>query len=177
VAEPRTKRTTQLAAEVVNHGSNLANEELFQRIFGRLHRYFLRVVRDPNEAEDCLQETLVILAASLREAKFDPTYSFNTWIWLKARTVYAQWCRDRSKRMGELPDVPAEESGLGEVVDARLDARLLLDQLGEESYEIFILYYEGGLTLGEVAELVGRHPQTIRARIDQAHRLIEQLGG
>ena len=169
--------TTHLAADVVNYANQLANEELFERIVERIHRYFLKVLRDENEADECLQETLVVLAKSLREGKYDSSRSFNTWIWVKARSIFAQWCRRRSRQPGALPEDVADSGGPDASV--RADANAILDevarQLGAETYEAFVLYYEGGLNKREVAEVLDRDPKTIRKKIRQAHALIERL--
>lgn len=179
MAELPSRRTTLLAADVISYGSQVANEELFDRIIARIHRYFLRVVQDHGEAEECLQETLVALEASLREKRYDATKSFNTWIWLKARTVYAQWCRNLEKRMDTLPkDLPERRSSEAST-SIRTELSELLEevarQAGPEAREAFVLYYEGGLTKGEISEVIGRDEKTVRKRIDEAHRIIHRL--
>jgi len=172
-------RTTRLAADVLRFSSEFANAELFERIVGRIHSYFRKVVRDEVEAEDCLQETLTILVQSLKEGKYDPTRSFNTWIWVKARSVYAQWCRKRERRMATLTQDVAEKRDASDGVDRRLDAQAVLDaladQIGPESYEAFVLHYEGGLTRGEIAEVLGRDPKTINKRLEKAHEAVTRL--
>lgn len=181
----RPMNTTQLAAEAVRNLTHAANAELFERIVERIHRYFRRLLRNDQEAEECLQETLVLLVQSLREGKYDPDRSFNTWLWLKARSVFAQWCRKRERAQRHAcealtEDVPGGEDVLGQS-ERRLDAESVLDvvaaRLGEEAYEAFLLYYEGGLTQSEVAEVVGRDAKTVRKRISDAHALISELLG
>ncbi|RMG12932.1 MAG: sigma-70 family RNA polymerase sigma factor [Planctomycetota bacterium] len=171
--------TTHLAADVVNHANQLANEELFERILERIHRYFLKLLRDEHEADECLQETLMVLARSLREGKYDASKSFNTWIWIKARSIYAQYWRRRAKRPRTLPEHVAAPGSPVDDPSARADAAAVLEEvrrrLGEEAYEAFVLYYEGGLNKGEVAEVLGRDPKTVRKRISEAHALIEKL--
>ncbi len=54
--------TTELAAHVV--GSGATTKELFERILERIQRYFQRLVRDPQDVEDCLQETVLLLQHS-----------------------------------------------------------------------------------------------------------------
>lgn len=178
--------TTQLAAQAVRNITHAANAELFERIVGRIHRYFRRMLRDDQEAEECLQETLVILVRSLREGKYDPERSFNTWLWLKARSVFGQWCRKRQRSLsgsgeGPLPEeVPQAGDGQSDA-ERRLDAESVLGEvsrrLGRETYEAFLLYYEGGLTQTEVAEVLERDAKTVRKRISDAHELITELLG
>lgn len=185
--------TTQLAADAMRSGSpaaRVAHGLLFERVLERVHRYFRRMIRDANEAEECLSRTIVLLEESLRTNKYDPGRSFNAWMWLKAHTVYAQWCREREKRPAQLDiEVPgdrvaARRSSEDDGVVARerdLDAAHVLEQvrtrLGPEVYECFVLYYEGGLTQEEVATAVERDRKTVRKRIAEAHALIDELLG
>lgn len=186
--------TTQLAADAMQSGSpaaRVAHALLFERVLERVHRYFRRMIRDPNEAEECLSRTVMLLEESLRSQKYDPDRSFNAWMWLKAHTVYAQWCREREKKPAALEhEVPGEQvatrrrSSEDEGVVARereLDAAYVLEQvrtrLGAEVYECFVLYYEGGLTQEEVSQAVERDRKTVRKRIAEAHALIDELLG
>ena len=118
---------------------------------------------------------------SLREQKYDPQRSFNTWIWLKARSVWIDRCRRGSRQPLRLPtgtELADAQRGQSQV-DERLDAERMLEQvanrLGAETYETFLLYYEGELTQDEVAAVVGRDPKTVRKRIRQAHELLQSL--
>jgi RNA polymerase sigma factor (sigma-70 family) len=158
--------TTHLAGEVARATASMASAELFERIMERIHRYFLKLVQTEDEAQECLQETLVLLERSLREGTYDPSRSFNTWIWVKARSVFAQRCR----RLDTRRTTPLDQGGDGLTgddgtdahrrIEQRLDAAAVLAavrrRLGEETYEAFVLFYEGGLTKGEVAEVLGR---------------------
>ena len=179
--------TTRLAGKALDETRSAAERHgaLFERIVGRIHRYFGKLVWDANEAEELLQRTLLVLERSLRERTYDPARSFNTWMWLKAHTQYCQWAREREKRMAPLPEVePPAPAGEGDArvdVDERLDAEAVLRavqrDLGDATYELFVLYYEAGLTQAEVGEAVELHPKTIRKRLAQAHALIDRILG
>lgn len=176
--------TTQLAAEVMRTGApsaRVAHAALFERVITRIHRYFTKMVWDPNDAEECVQRTLVEVEKSLDSRQYDPDRSFNTWLWLKARTVYAQWCRERERlpeTRGE-PDATTANPDPTHTTADRLDAVTVLtrmrEELGDEVYEAFVLYYEGGLTMEEVASALDRDRKTIRKRIDAAHALADRL--
>lgn len=178
-----SERTTYLAGRVVASavGSSAAHAQLVERVLPRVLRYFQRLVGD-QEAEDCLQETLLALEQSLSAGDYDPTRSYNAWLWLKARTVWAQWCRRREKRLLSLPEGAEPTEGAprpGEDVAHRLDAEQLLAalraRLGDDVYETFLLYQEGELTQDEVAATVGCDPKTVRKRLKQAEATLERL--
>lgn len=177
------EHTTHLAGRVVAHlaGADAARAALVERVLPRVRRYFQRLVGE-QEADDCLQETLLLLEQSLASGGYDPARSYNAWVWLKARTVWAQWCRRRGRLPAPLPDQAepqAASSPPAVHVAERLDAeRLLLalrERLGDEVYETFLLYQEGELTQDEVAEAVGCDPKTVRKRLRQAEATLERL--
>lgn len=166
--------TTALAEHALKSG---IDQELFERIMRRIYRYFLRMVRDESDAQECLQETLLLLVRSLREEAYDPSYSFNGWMWLKASTVYAQWCRKRQRSERPVPS-PAPRPELADV-DRKLDAEEVLDaileRLGPKTYEAFQLYYREELTQAEVARIMGCGEKAVRQRIREAHALADAL--
>ena len=174
--------TTELAGEAMDSGApaaRVAHAALFQRILRRIYAYFRRMTRDEHEADECLQQTLLLLQESLTRRTYDPGRSFNTWMWLKARTVWAQWCRQRERRHQALPEsVRDPRDDVGEA-GRRSDAAVILEQvrerLGDEAYEAFVLYYEGGLTQAEVAATLERDRKTIRERLRSVHVLIDEL--
>ncbi|MFC1705972.1 RNA polymerase sigma factor [Planctomycetota bacterium] len=178
------RTTTGLAGEVVRRGTPEARQEhaaLFGRIVARIHGFFRKSVWDPDEVEDCVQRTLLLIEESLVARTYDPALSFNTWMWLKAHTVFAQWCRERKRRPVRLPHGQSEPSVADPATrtDERLDAETVLrtiqERLGDESYEVFCLYYEAGLSQEEIACAVSRDRKTVRKRLRAAHALIDRL--
>jgi RNA polymerase sigma factor (sigma-70 family) len=171
-------RTTELAGAAWREplDASARHGELFERIAGRIYGYFAKTVWDKLEAEELAQRTLVELERSLREKSYDPARSFNAWMWLKAHTVFAQWCRERQKRAAPLASEPAAPE---KASDARLDAELVLRevqrQLGDETYEILVLAYQSGLTNVEIAEAVGRDRKTVATRLREARELATRL--
>ena len=163
--------------------SKIAHAALFERILERIHRYFRRMLRDQDAAADCLQKTMTLLEESLSRGTYQPDRSFNTWMWLKARTVFAQYCRAHERRParleGDRADVDQQDPS--EAVAEKLDAVEVLarvrEELGEETYECFVLYYESGLTQAEISAALERDRKTVRKRIREAHELIDKLLG
>jgi RNA polymerase sigma factor (sigma-70 family) len=171
-------KTTELAGDALREtrSANERHAALFERVAARIYRYFVKTVWDRNEAEELAQRTLVELERSLREKSYDPARSFNAWMWLKAHGVFQQWCRERAtKKMAPLEDVISVPSKHERTLDAEHVLKELQRRLGDECYEVFVLYYEGGLTQTEVAEAVCRDRKTVASRLRQAHELIEEL--
>jgi RNA polymerase sigma-70 factor (ECF subfamily) len=177
--EPVGKKTTELAAEA---GDATGQALLFERVLGRIHRYFFRLVAQPDQAEECVQETLLLLHRSLCEGTYQPGRSFNTWVFMKAHRVWVDWCRARAREQDREPPPPQpREPDPAQAVESRLDAQALLatlaERLGPETYEAFVLRYEGGLGLAELAEALDCNRRTISRRLERAHALFDELRG
>ena len=168
--------TTGLAREVMLRGSAAARREqalLFERAMRRIDRYFRRMTRQSDVADDCTQRTLELLTASLQHGKYDPGRSFNAWMWLKARTVFAQWCRDRERGAPPVIEAPPVDE-LERSTEARRLLQRLADAVDEATFETVVLFYESGLTRVELAELLGCDRKTIYNRINRAHRVLSE---
>ncbi len=187
-------KTTALAGNALREPTrrNARHAALFERVAERIYGYFVKNVWDRDEADDLAQRTLLELERSLRERTYDPARSFNAWMWIKAHDQLVRYYRERARRPGSLPDsvdagdadgagaTPAECPAAHEGdVDARLDAETLLREiqrrLGQETYEVFVLYHESGLRQVEVAEAVGRDRKTVVTRLRAANELLERL--
>lgn len=175
-------KTTELAGEAVGvEGSPAARAALFERVLERVHRYFFRLTGDAGEAEELTQATLLELQRTLAEARYEAGRSFNTWMFLKAHAVFVGWCRRREREARPLPAPAREVPDPATLVQRRLDAQAILveleRQLGPETQECFVLRYEGGLGLDQVAEATGCTRRTVSRRLERAHALIDALLG
>ncbi len=170
------KTTTRLATAARRAGDDgrPLRAQLFERVLGRIHAYFVRLIWDPHAVDDCLQNTLLRLELSLQSGRYDPQHSFNRWMWLKAHGVYVDFCRKRSRLARPLPGPEPQADPLRRV-DARLDAAALLTRLRRtlkpDTLEALILYGQEGMSLGDIAALQGCHPRTVRRRLREAERL------
>ena len=176
-------KTTHLAAKALAEPRDQATHHaaLFERVIGRIYRYFNRRIWNANDAEDLTQQTLLVLEQSLRNQTYDPAKSFNTWMWIKAHTVFAQYCRERERAPEQLA---SDAVGSIEAPDAseqnavRLDTKTLLQNLertlGSETYTCFLLYTQGDLNHAEIAEVVDRNRKTVATRIADAMAFFEK---
>jgi RNA polymerase sigma-70 factor, ECF subfamily len=180
------RKTTELAGAALGGGMpggevtdqvEAARSELFTRILTRVHRYFCRLAG--SEAEELTQETLLVLHRSLSEATYRPGHSFNSWTFLKAHRVFVDYCRRREREAKRQAPPAGESVDPGEVVEARLDAaaflEVLRERLGAEVQEAFVLRYESGLSLDEVAEAMDCARRTVSRRLERAHALFDEL--
>jgi RNA polymerase sigma-70 factor, ECF subfamily len=148
---------------------------LVDRYQRRLYWGCLRLVGDPDEAEDVVQEAFV--RAYERLGDFDPTYRFYTWIYriarnrclnvLRRRRVWGLVTLSDPERAPALPaaersDRPAEDRELGRVL---LECR---DTLPGDQREVFDLRHADGLSYREIAAAVGVPEGTVMSRLARA---------
>ncbi len=169
-------------------GDQGAFAELYDATAGLVHGIVLRVVRDPSQSEEVVQEVFVEiwrLAPRFDGTRGSVTSWFATIAHRRAvdRVRSEQSSRDRVEREGVKAidrdhDVVAEP-----VVDRdhtefeRRRVRKALDRLTVMQREAVELAYFGGHTYREVAALLGEPEGTIKTRIrDGMIRLRDELG-
>lgn len=155
-------------------GDDLAWEALVRTYQSSVYAVARHYLRDPEEARDVAQDVFVRLYERLDS--FAGGDTFKAWLLRMARNA----CIDRQRRIRARPrgtDVPVEDLALTSGDDPERDAmgeareRLLrraLAQLGESKREVLLLKEIQGLTLEEVAELLGLPLGTVKSRSSRA---------
>ncbi|HEY7529270.1 MAG TPA: RNA polymerase sigma factor [Gemmatimonadota bacterium] len=137
-----------------------------------LHRTCLRLLGDPDDAEDVVQEAFV--RAWVRRADFDPARPFHPWIHRIARNLALNRLR-RRRLWGLLPlsgvreptaaertEREAEDAELGRAVAACLAALPL------PLRECFALRHEEELAYAAIAGMLGVPIGTVMSRLSRA---------
>lgn len=158
-------------------GDASAHVTLLKRLSRRLRAYFgnqlRRIGREPVEAEDLTQETLI--AIHTRRHMYDRTQLFTPWVQAVARYKLMDYLRRtkvsaRDVPIEELQDVLSEEETAG--VDGRLDLESLLAQLPVKMRRAIELVKLKGLTTNEAAAASGMSPSAVKV---SAHRGVKAL--
>jgi RNA polymerase sigma-70 factor (ECF subfamily) len=170
--------------QLVARGDEAAFERLYDLLIGPVFGLVRRVVRDPAQSEEVVQEVMVELWRTA--ARYSPDKgSAMTWAMTLAhrravdRVRSAQSAIDREDRVmrGEASR-PFDE--VAEQVTMRLEheqVRRCLSTLTEVQRESIMLAYYGGRTYREVGELLNTPLGTIKTRLrDGLIRLRDCLG-
>jgi RNA polymerase sigma factor (sigma-70 family) len=174
---PLDMRAEALAARAA-HGDREAFEQLVHRFQRRLYGFAYRYIRDPDEAQDLVQEVFLRLHRKL--GRFDPRRPFEPWLWRVAANVCANYLDRRVPRPTALdggdhdlgaasPPALLEETRLGAAMSRLPPAyRLLL-----------VLHYQADMPLAEIAETLGVSQVTVKSRLYRArtqlqHALLRQ---
>jgi RNA polymerase sigma-70 factor (ECF subfamily) len=151
-------------------GDAAAFRELFQRYARFLSSLLASQPGTRNDAADLVQQTFLQLHRARYD--FDPARKLRPWIVTIAFNLRREHLRRRARR----PETALDEDELSENLledrgqrrlDAGLSLRHALSLLKPDQREIIELYWFGGLSFQEAAEVVGVSPAAARVR---AHR-------
>lgn len=169
-------------------GDSAAFERVYTQLLGHVHRIALRVVRDPELAEDVAQEALV--EAWRTAPSFDPgRASAKGWVLMIAHRRAVDRVRREQRHRTQieieaaaLPAQDTQPAPQDAVVDADFRAwqsarvRAALDRLTTLQREAVELAFYGGRTHTQVAESLGIPLGTAKTRIrDGLARLRDAL--
>lgn len=172
--------------ESARAGDRQALEELLDRNQARVYRFGLQMCRNPEDAEDVLQETLLAMADGVSD--FRGASSLSTWLYTIARSFCIKM-RRRSKF------APAREESMDSehrtevqriedstrTPDALLENKQLGDALHQAIAALEPLYREvlilrdiEGLTAPEVAEVLLTTVQAVKSRLHRARASVRE---
>ncbi len=172
--------------DAARQGDRGALEQLLARHQRRVYRFGLKMCRDPEDAKDVLQDTLLAVARGVKD--FRGASSVSTWLYTIARSFCIKK-RRRSKF------APAEETSLDD--ESATEARQVADEargpdeslagrqieaaleqaigsLAPMYREVLVLRDVEGLTAPEVAEVLGLTIEAVKSRLHRARVAVRQ---
>ncbi len=172
----------------VQGGQRRAYDELVRRYKGRLFSFILRMVRDPVEAEELTQDTLI--RAYIHADKYREIARFSTWIFTIATNLVRNRMRQRKREPIRLPlnPRPDDDETLLDPPDPRADPTREVEgeELGRmislatsripEKYRVpFLLREVEELSYEEIQQVTGLKLGTVRSRINRARTRFRRL--
>jgi RNA polymerase sigma-70 factor (ECF subfamily) len=177
-------RADELAlVERCRAGDLAAFEAIYRAHAGRLYSVACRVLGNPTDAEDLLQE--IFLAAHRKLDTFRGDSALGTWLYRLAMNLCLDHLRSRATRSGQLTDALDEEYGLddtgsrhlAERTVAKMDLERAMAQLPEGCRTAFVLHDVEGLEHREIADILGIAEGTSKSQVHKARmRLRSMLG-
>jgi RNA polymerase sigma-70 factor (ECF subfamily) len=159
-------------------GGEWAFARLYEEYNPRLLRYF--AARAPAAAEDLAAETWIGAARGLRSFVGDET-RFRSWLFTIAhRRTVDHWAAQRQAPSDPVPITEldaylAPDDPEGAVLDAhaaRAAVQRIASILPPDQVDVVLLRLLGGLSVDQVAEVLGKRPGTVRVL---QHRALRRL--
>jgi RNA polymerase sigma-70 factor (ECF subfamily) len=154
-----------------------ALEKLLERHQGQIYRFGMQMCRDPEDAKDVLQDTLLSVARNVHD--FRGGSSISTWLYTVARSFCVKKRRkskfapkeDTSSLDGAAEQVADPGKGADETLASKQVEQALEAAIGtlEPMYrEVLLLRDVEGLTAPEVARVTGASVQAVKSRLHRA---------
>ncbi|RIK43223.1 MAG: hypothetical protein DCC55_06340 [Chloroflexi bacterium] len=150
----------------LQEGDELAWTQFFNEWNPRLFSYLKYSLRDASEAEEVLGETLLALVAAIRT--FDGKVTLATFIYSIAYRKVADYWR-RLRVTHEL----TEWIATNESAHTRVEVYEALAELPEQSQQALLLRYYVGLSVDEIAEVIGRSYKATESLLSRVRRQFE----
>ncbi len=178
--------TEKELVRAAQEGDPASFRELVTRYEGKVYRLASRMVRDPQDAEDVLQETFINVYRHLDTFRGDS--EFSTWIYriatnaslMKLRSAKPTLSLDDSAD-GEEEEYPREladwsgapeEMLLNSEIRAEMDAALA--QLPETLRSVFVLRDVQGLSVDETARVLNISVPNVKTRLHRARLALRE---
>jgi RNA polymerase sigma-70 factor (ECF subfamily) len=160
-------------------GDSSAFEQLVTRLHLRVFRWALAFASDPDEADDIVQETFVLVYRRLSQFRADGSAA--AWIYRITRHAGLERRRafGRRARLAASPRALPERTAYTTDPGARVDRasavaliRLYFEDLPPRQREIFDLVDLQGYDPAEAAKMTSLNPNTVRANLFKARATI-----
>ena len=162
--------------EAWSGGDRLAGNELFERHFESVRRFFDNKVN--GDVEDLIQHTFMGCMEGL--PRFRRASSFRTFLFGVARNVLREFFREKLRlgREGDFEEAKAVDAadGPSTIIAHKREQRVLLEALRRLPLDIQVLlelHYWERLRGRELAEILGINENTVRSRLRRARELLE----
>ena len=168
----------------INNGEVVAFDEIYKRYSKRLYGYFLRMLNfERATAEDALQDLFMKIAEA--PEKFDTTRSFKTWLFSVASNYCKNYYRHKKITSESAQDLLYLEGMADEntflktasKIDAALFRNMLdevLNELAPEKKEAFILKYQEGKTISDIAFIQNCPEGSVKSRLHYTLKILEE---
>lgn len=172
---------TQLV-QAAQSGDKRAFAQLVEKYENRVYNLARKMMRDPQDAEDVLQETFISVYKHLGDFQGDA--SFSTWLYRIATNASLMKLRGRKPPLLSLDEpvatdddgalgheiadwnITPEEALLNGEVRAQMDAAMAL--LPETLRAVFVLRDVEGLSVQETADVLGISVPNVKTRLHRA---------
>ncbi len=174
------------AIRLAQQGDAAAFEFIYKHYCGRVYALCLRMLHDPVEAEDLVQEVFIQLFRKIHTYRGESAFS----TWLHRLTANLVLMRLRKKKPASISldeitgseeedarprkEIGASDPRLSGLID-RVNLQSAIDQLPAGYREVFILYDVQGYEHSEIARLLGHSIGNSKSQLHKARKRLREL--
>jgi RNA polymerase sigma factor (sigma-70 family) len=168
--------------DALRNGDDSVLEELFHKNRRSIASLVIRNHGTEDDAEDVLQESLIVLWERIRKGTFEYQAKLSTFIYATAKNI---WFRKLAQQRREFPSTsetfeipsgdstPIEEMEENERIFAVEQA---MEEIGNPCRDILLLYYWEEQTMEEIAVKLGfANADTVKSKKYQCKKALEKL--
>ena len=157
-----------------------AFEELLNRYKNQIFSFILRLVRNPEDAEDLAQETFVKAFRGLNS--YDTSRPFISWLFRIAHNTCVDFLRAKKPQALSIddentPDIPDGPDSTHKTVELKIqqeEAEKLLAGLPPLYSEVLLLQFREEMPMRQIAEILQLPEGTVKVRLFRAKALIRK---
>jgi RNA polymerase sigma-70 factor (ECF subfamily) len=151
-------------------------DKLVATYAGEIHHYLWRMLQDPQDADDVLQESF--LRALRAYPRLAPDSNLCAWLYKIASNTALTHIQQRTRSNKRYQELVSEESstqGSGYDQLMRLAVRQAVETLPDKQRISLLLRYYQGLEFSEIGEILACSPEAARANLSQAIRKLRRM--
>jgi len=154
-------------------GDEEALEALYRAFETPVYNLARRILRNPEDAEDVLQETFLEVVRSIGSYRGEG----HLWGWVRriASSKALMRIRRQQVRAEEAFDEEAVVGTAPMSIPARVDLERAFEQLGETSRAVVWLHDVEGYTHEEIAEMMGKTVSFSKSQLARAHARLRRV--
>jgi RNA polymerase sigma factor (sigma-70 family) len=144
--------------------------------------YALRNNGTADDAQDLLQESLVVLWERVRAGKFEHKARLSTFIYATAKNIWSQRLRKKEREVASSLDPEGDQDFSPSVLETMIETerarsvREALDRIGEQCRKLLLLFYWEELSMEEIARKLGfANADTVKAKKYQCKKALEKV--
>ena len=185
----RNKHTEDFSLEALRNGDRVEFARLVETYSGVIYRLAMKMLEDPQDAEDVLQETFIKAYKAL--PAFDGRSSLSTWLYRIATNEALMMLRRRKKgtvSIDEPMDMDDPEQEPAQIIDwccmpetelMSVEAKAYMDQaieaLPPTLRTVFLLRDIEGLSTQETSEVLNLSEMAVKTRLSRARMRLREL--
>lgn len=146
-------------------------EELYEKNLARLTKTATRLLGSESLALDMVHETFERL---MKEPDYRKLENPDGWLFITLKNVTYNYLTKADNRNSTLLDDATGAIGGQENVEISLDA-ILPVTLSRDDRDILVMYFEKGLTYGQIAEIYGISQAAARLRLHRAKERCKKI--